>query len=1363
LKRQAKAATAGSNERQGPSGRGLIVPLIVLFALVVFAPSASAKYVEVGSFAQGSGLSGNGSADGELSHPGQADVNDASGDLYVADTENDRVERFTQTQTAATYLSKVSITAPSGLAVDQADGSVYVSNASGITKFNSDLTSASGWSDPAVSGALAVDPTSGDLLVADQSANLIRRFESDGTPAGSFAAERPLDLAVDPAGKIYAITSTGDVFAGCGAATSSVKKFSAAGVEEATTAGQGLDTPGQIAIDPDDGSIMIAARLNEYWCEQGHRPEIAIFDSTGTAIEAFELTAATEYSLLPGLTARGGGSPRIYAITKDPHGDGYGATRGIAIESHLPPEVSIDPVDSGSVSASEATLEGSVDPNGVQTNWNFEYRIVGESTWFKAPTQSAGSGEAPVDVEADLSGLQPNKEYEARLLASSAVEAVTSSLPNPTFATDAIAPDAATLSPQLHTSGVGSSQQFEATLLGTLNPNNSPTEYWFEWGTSDCSSNPCTSVPLSQDADGGSDFATHFVSRALTDLKPQTTYHFRLVARNAFGMVAGDDVSFTTPAASAACANANNLGAAQLPNCRAWEMVSPPDKNGSNVIVERGRMRSAPSGNAMQFSTLSGFGGNEDFTVAADYLARRTGESGTNGWTTHSIMPAQKGVPGIFLVGNSEPRYEGEFSPDFGRGIFFAFSSVPTTDGPHPMVEQTPNLYLRTDLSTPGPGSYLLVSGCPACTSPLPLEAFEAKPTVIGSNAGDVTHQALSNVTFTTPRQLTADAPASEEKLYEYTEAPTNETQVVSVNATAGQFKLEFKGQVTADIAFDASASSVESMLDSLSSIAPGSVSVTGGPGDAGATSPYVVSFTSGAGIAGTDMPQIETLPGTTPLSGGGESTSAATRLEGGQHTRLASRIPSGGADECNDRGAPACMGSTAVSFDAIGASAMHVVSEDGSRIFFTAGSPRSVYMREDGVRTVKLNASEKAIPDSPQGADFEIASDDGSRIFFTTTEQLVDADNNNSSLDVYMYDASKPPSAPDNLTLVSVGSGGSGSVDTGAPVAGISADGHYAYIRSGNQLVAGEPNVNTATGPGMYAWYDGQLSYVGSASYVDGPRGGLPTEDSRVAADGRHFVFRTGKFSGLVGRGGFEGFDNGKCGGQFCQQIFVYSADSGTLRCASCNPSGKSIGGIGARGASFGTSTADRFLQGASIQGYHLPHPLSDDGRYVFFETPERLVPQDTNGKGDVYEYDTKTEEQHLISSGESNSNTYFADASANGRDVFFDTAEQLSGWDVDRSYDLYDARIDGGFPEPSPPPPSCQGDACQPTPPALNDPTPASSSFKGPGNEQSKKPTPRCPKGKHRIKSRGKSRCVKANKKNHKRAANANRRAGR
>jgi len=110
----------------------------------------------------------------------------------------------------------------------------------------------------------------------------------------------------------------------------------------------------------------------------------------------------------------------------------------------------------------------------------------------------------------------------------------------------------------------------------------------------------------------------------------------------------------------------------------------------------------------------------------------------------------------------------------------------------------------------------------------------------------------------------------------------------------------------------------------------------------------------------------------------------------------------------------------------------------------------------------------------------------------------------------------------------------------------------------------------------------------------------------------------------------------------------------------------------------------------------------MTGDGRYVYFNTEEALVPQDTNGVTDAYEYNTATGRLSLVSTGTGEDGAWFVDASEDGHDVFIATHQQLSGWDPDRLDDLYDVRVEGGLPEPPPPSAPCSGDACQGTPSA-------------------------------------------------------------
>jgi hypothetical protein len=127
------------------------------------------------------------------------------------------------------------------------------------------------------------------------------------------------------------------------------------------------------------------------------------------------------------------------------------------------------------------------------------------------------------------------------------------------------------------------------------------------------------------------------------------------------------------------------------------------------------------------------------------------------------------------------------------------------------------------------------------------------------------------------------------------------------------------------------------------------------------------------------------------------------------------------------------------------------------------------------------------------------------------------------------------------------------------------------------------------------------------------------------------------------------------------------------------------------------------------------MPRALSDDGTRLFFDSFDGLVPQDSNGMMDVYEYEAGR--AMLISSGSGSSDSRFADASSNGDDVFFTTRDQLVPQDQDQSVDLYDARVGGGSSQLAPP--VCSGTGCQgvPAPPPIFS-TPSSVTFNGVGN---------------------------------------------
>ncbi|HZV73603.1 MAG TPA: hypothetical protein VFF79_07805 [Conexibacter sp.] len=457
-------------------------------------------------------------------------------------------------------------------------------------------------------------------------------------------------------------------------------------------------------------------------------------------------------------------------------------------------------------------------------------------------------------------------------------------------------------------------------------------------------------------------------------------------------------------------------------------------------------------------------------------------------------------------------------------------------------------------------------------------------------------------------------------------------------------------------------------------------------------------------------------------------------------------------------------------------------ISADGSRVAFaspvtptgnvslSATAPTALYQLDDrGTATtaddvtVQVNASEKSPPDAPQAATFQTASSDGERIFFTSTEQLTDTPGSG----LYLWQRA-PAAGAGHLTLIGGGAGD-------AAVVGASQDGHRVYFIALGQLVAGGPPVSE---DGLYLWQDaggtpgGSLSFVGAIGFADAdantvafPWNQRPSV-ARVTPDGRELLFEVSDGSGLAPHA-----DHGSCAGTNpnssssgrCSELYVYRADDSTplapdVVCASCDPAG-------------GPATASALVNardgsGASQVTWHLSRALSDDGRRVFFSTAQALVREDVNGRVDAYEYDVPSGTLHLLSSGHDAADAWFMDASASGDDVFFTTREQLVGWDTDQSYDLYDARVGGGFPEPPVAPSPCTGDACRGTAHAA--PAVASLGSEllvGAGNPVAvaRRRVLRCRRGFVKRRVHGKPRCVRVRRKPARRAKRRARRARR
>ncbi len=409
----------------------------------------------------------------------------------------------------------------------------------------------------------------------------------------------------------------------------------------------------------------------------------------------------------------------------------------------IPPGTKITKVDSAANTISVG--------NFVTTAGSVTLTAVGPS-----PCQTLTPGGGSQSISQEVPALAPDAEYFARLRVSRpffpGLAPVTSSVQG--FTTDPAAP-------LLSEAAAKSLDDSSVRVSAKIDPAHSPTVYVVQYGTTPALGS--SSAPIQV----GEGSVPVEASTVIHGLKASTAYYFKVVASNVTGSASSAALKTTTfPAPSAFGACPNDLlrtgPSAKLPDCRAYEQVTPTDKSGSDVSGSEYSVQASPSGDGISFYALAGFPGSEGFQNLLVLLSHfSAGQWSTAGmqtppsygdgstlqaWTSDlrlSFLKTRSGGSGSSLVMRDNasgaftiivPQGAGfdEFelagaSADDSKVFFAATGAVPVTSGPAAVYSKAPgNVYLY-DRET---GELTLAGVLPdsACGTPpcVPAEGSEA-------------------------------------------------------------------------------------------------------------------------------------------------------------------------------------------------------------------------------------------------------------------------------------------------------------------------------------------------------------------------------------------------------------------------------------------------------------------------------------------------------------------------------------------------------------------------------------------------------------------------------------------------------------
>jgi hypothetical protein len=1198
------------------------------------------------------------------------------GDFYVTDPGHFRIEKFNaQGKLLLVFGKEVNKTKVEAKA-SEAEQDVCVVGSGDECKSGVQGSAGKGqFSDPKF---VAVDDSAsgsaGDVYVGDSGTNTLYKFNSSGSfiseITGSEAAAGPFHevdgVTVDPAGKAWVFDQRGFAFRfdPSGVFLSPVLETTdggRAGGIEVGAGGEFFAVSGFGTLDKFNASGGLVGRVtpiggkevNGVTLDQATNDLYVDFgDEIGHIVPGCEpiVEADPAGGFCP--VADSFGFPQLQAgaglAASGETGAVYAADEVANVVDSFVVGLEVITGGSSAIKAEDAIVAGTVNPEGANvTECGFEYgptEEYGESTPCQ---QSVGSGTSPVSVSAHLEGLKGGTTYHYRLFAKNSAGVLRAE--DKTFDTSPTAVVEEVMAKNI--------TAHSAELTARINPKGLDAHYRFEYGTN---LSYGTNIPI-PDQDIGAGTAGVEVSQAIVGLQPNTTYHFRVVATDSNGIVEGADHTFIFSSAEhPSCSNESLRAglAANLPDCRGYELVTPAQKNSALI----GAVLFGPS-----FPAISEDGSRmivpsvQCFDGAESCIAHRGSEGElyefsrvSGAWQTNPLAP-------------SATQFRTETIVSFGANANSFLFSAPGTG-------EVENFIAREE-----DGTYRLIG--PIVEPGTEFAGSVRSPSPPASSAD------FSHLVYETKEPVWSfdDGDGAASSLYEYTSA---------------------------------------------SSTAPQLVGVSGG-------------------------------------------------FEEGKNHNLISVCGTG-------------LGAATLS----PAGAYNPLSADGRIVYFTAapcatGSgtnagkevlARSLYERVDQARTIAVSAAAPATcttpecqSSAPSAAAFEGASQSGERALFTSTQQLTDGASQDrhpgdvatsanggcsktvsSGCNLYLSECPSHCESSSQRKLIDISEGA--KEQEGPKVLGLvamSADASHVFFVAKGALTTAKNKLGEGAQTGADNLYlyerdeahpEGRLSFVSRLSVDDQPNwaGGVPFQGAEavisaqgmgvanVTPDGRYLVFTSHRALTPDSAAGPA-------------QVYRYDAQSEETTRISVGQGGFGDNGdAGKAGADASVVPADR----AYILGNgpaHANPTMSNDGSYVFFQSPLALAPGALNEVkvGSTGEFVPNVYEYHegvvsLISDGKDVTESGKIPArspellgtDASGGDVFLATNSQLTAKDTDTQRDYYDARVGGGE-EAKVEAPACEADTCRGSSSATPAFGPLSSTLVGPSGNLA--PSTVTPPGSH------------------------------